>query len=150
MLVLAIIIGVISQWRNPDRLAAETFFRWIILLPIGINGLVVFIMHALFGAYIDNIAIWDNNAFQYEAAVANFAFGVLGMLSYKANYDFRLATVIGVTCWLWADAAGYIYLIINNGYGTIINSSSWFWLQIIIPLILILLFVRLPRLIKPA
>jgi hypothetical protein len=147
MLVLAIIIATVSQWRSPDRPAAETFFRWIVLLPLGLKGIYTFVMHAFFGAYIDNIVLWDNNAFQYEAAVANFAFGVLGMLAYRASYDFRLATVIGTTCWLWGDAAGQIYLMANDKT-SLMDVSPSFWWQILIPLLLILLFVRIPRGIK--
>lgn len=146
MLVLAIIIATVSQWRNPDRPAAETFFRWIILLPLGLKGIYTFVMHAFFGAHIDDAGLWEN-AFQYEAAVANFAFGVLGMLSYKASYDFRLATVIGATCWLWVDAAGQIYLMVEKG-SNIMDTTPSFWWQILIPLLLILLFVRIPRPVK--
>lgn len=146
MLVLAIIIASVSQWRNPNRPAAETFFRWIVLLPFGLKGIYTYVMHAFFGAYVDNLVLWDNTySFQYEAAVSNLAFGVLGMLAYKASYDFRLATVIGATCWLWGDAAGHFYLIINDKNINFIDTSPSFWWQILIPLLLILLFVRIPR-----
>lgn len=75
--------------------------------------------------------------------MADLAFGLLGVLSFKASYGFRLATVIGVTCFLWGCAIGHINQMVIHHNFTIGNAGSWFWLDILLPILLIMCIVKL-------
>jgi len=146
MFILAIIIAIID-WPIQKILKRasgyEVFFRWIILLPLGITAIYAFIMHAFFpGTTAANIG-WTNSPFQFEVAMANLGFGVIAIASFNASYGFRLATVIGSLFWLWGDAIGHLYqMIIHHNFAPG-NAGSWFWMDIIVPLILLFLIKKL-------
>lgn len=145
LFIIAILIATTSwtvQKIKGNGDAADIFFKWVALLPLGITGIYTFLMHGFFPEYTAATIGWPNSPFQYEVAIADLAFGLLGILSFRANYGFRLATVIGSTCWLWGDAIGHIYQMIFHQNFTIGNAGSWFWMDIIIPLVLILCIIK--------
>ncbi len=134
------ISGAISKSHKPST---EIFFRWLVLLPVGITGIFAFIMHAFFPDFTAGTIGWQNSPFQYEVAMANLGFGLMGVLSFKASYGFRLATVVGNTCWLWGDAIGHIYQMIAFHDFASGNAGSWFWIDLLAPLFFILCIVKL-------
>jgi len=81
--------------------------------------------------------------FQYEVGMAGFGFGVMAILSFNANYSFRLATVIGLVCWLWGDASGHIYQMIVHQDFMLGNAGTWFWMDLVLPFILIICIFNL-------
>jgi len=146
MLVLALILGAM-QWATQQRLPSpEIFYRWVALLPVGLTSIYGFIMHAFFPDYTAGVIGWANSPFQFEVAIANLSIGVIALISNRANYDFRLATVIACTCWFWGDACGHIYQMVAHHNFAPGNAGSWFYLDIIIPIILIACITKLkPR-----
>ncbi len=146
LLIVALILSAI-QWATQQRLPSpEIVYRWVILLPVGISSLYCFIMHAFFQHYTAAIIGFANSPFEYEVAIANLALGVIAILSRGASYDFRLATVIAYTVWLWGDAGGHLYQMVTHHNFTPGNAGSWFWLDCIIPFILIACITKLkPR-----
>ena len=146
MFILAILIAaVIRSAKHSPTAASEIYLRWIFLLPLGITGLYAFIMHAFFGTFTAAAIGWSSSPFQYEVAMANLGFGVMGVLAYKASHGFRVATVVGTTCWLWGDAVGHIYQMITMHNFTVGNAGSWFWMDVLVPLMLIVLLVKTTR-----
>ncbi len=121
----------------------EVLYRWFALLPVGFTSIYAFIMHAFFPVFTAGTIGWANSPFQYEVAMADLSFGVLAILSFKASYGFRLATVIGITCWLWGDAAGHIYQINVNHNFDPGNAGSWLYMDMFLPIILLLPIVKL-------
>jgi hypothetical protein len=138
LFILALIISTIQWGRHQKIPAAEIFYRWMALLPLGLAGLYGFVMHAFFPDISAAAIGWTNSPFQYEVAMANLGFGLIAILSYKASYGFRLATVIANTCWLWGDASGHIYQMITQHNFASGNAGSWFWMDIILPLVMII------------
>lgn len=128
---------------NKNAEPFEVLYSWFSLLPLGVTSIYAFIMHAFFPTFTAEIIGWHNSAFQFEVAVANLAFGVIAILSFKASYGFRLATVIAATCWLWGDASGHIYQMNVNDDFAQGNAGSWLYMDMFVPVILILAIVRL-------
>jgi hypothetical protein len=141
MLLLAIIIALID-WPIQKILKRtsgyEVFYRWIALLPLGITGVYTFLMHVFFPETAATAIGWQPSPFQYEVGMADLGFGIIAIISFNANYGFRLATTIGNLIWLWGDASGHIaQMIIHRNFSNG-NAGTWFWMDVLIPLLLIL------------
>jgi hypothetical protein len=145
MLFVAILFILIHIIATKQTSFVEISFRWITLFPLGLTAIYAFIMHAFFPEFAASNIGWANNPFQFEVAMANLGFGVIAILSFSASFGFRLATVIGNTCWLWGDAVGHIYQMLVNHNFTIGNAGSWLWMDILIPLLLICLIINKKR-----
>jgi len=124
---------------------AEVIFRWIVLFSLGFTGIYTFVMHAFFRIMSAAAIGWETSPFQFEVAMADLSLGVLGILSFRATYGFRLATVIASLCMLWGDALGHVkQMVINNNF-TPGNAGTWFWLDIFVPLLLLLCILNLKK-----
>lgn len=142
MFTIAMLITLFT-YKKSSLPPFENLLRWVCLLAIGVNGLYNFAMHGFFGAMTAAVIGWPNSPFQWEVAVANLGFGLLGLLSFKASFDFRKATIIANTGWLWGDAAGHIYQMVVHDNFTAGNAGSWFWLDVFIPLVLIICMAKM-------
>lgn len=144
MVVLAVFFMIINRLVTKGRVSKyEIIYRWLALFCLGFTGIYTFFMHAYFPVLAAAAVGWSDSPFQFEVAVADLSFGVLGLLSFRASIGFRLATVLGSTIWLWGDAVGHIYQITKfNNYATG-NSGTWFWMDIIVPLILVICVTKL-------
>ena len=143
LFVLAMFFVIFHRIIRKTIPFSEILYRWIALFPLGITALYAFVLHAFFPDFTAATIGWPNSPFQFEVAMANLGFGIIAILSFRADYGFRLATVIGNTCWLWGDALGHVYQIITNHNFTVGNAGSWFWLDILVPLMLILCLINL-------
>lgn len=143
MFILAILFILLHKAIRRTVSEAEIVYRWVALFALGFTGIYTFVMHAFYPDFTAASIGWASSPFQYEVAMADLAFGALGILSFNASYGFRLATVIGSTCWLWGDATGHIYQMIKYNNFAIGNAGSWFWMDVFIPLILIICIMRL-------
>ncbi|WP_147470750.1 DUF6790 family protein [Legionella jordanis] len=137
MLILAILLIMINLLLAKHPSFAEICFRWLSLLALGFTSIYAFGMHAFFPAMTAHQIGWKTSPFQFEVAMANLAFGITAILAFKASFGFRLAMVIGSSCWLWGNALGHVaQMLIHDNY-SIGNTGSWFWMDIIVPLLLI-------------
>ncbi|KTC66262.1 Uncharacterised protein (plasmid) [Legionella adelaidensis] len=143
LFICSLLFILIHRIINKRLLFSEIAYRWISLMPLGLTAIYAFIMHAFFPVFTAATIGWQDSPFQFEVAMANLAIGVIAILSFKASFDFRLATVIASTCWLWGDAVGHIYQMIVHQNFTIGNAGSWFWMDILVPLLLIISLFRL-------
>lgn len=115
----------------------EIVYRWTAFFAVGLTGIYTCVMHAFFPVVTAAAIGWATSPFQYEVAVADFAIGILAIFSFNASYSFRLATVIAVTCWLWGVAGGHVYQMVMAHDYAIGNAGTWLWMDILLPLILI-------------
>lgn len=144
MFVVALIFIAMHLLVNRRRLSAyEIFYRWIAFFALGLTGFFTFVMHAVYPDMAAANIGWQTSPFQFEVAIADLAFGLLAFLSFKASYGFRLATVIGVTCWLWGDASGHIYQMIQTHNFAPGNAGSWLLMDILLPLVVIICIMKL-------
>lgn len=123
----------------------EIVYRWMALFALGFTGIYTFVMHAFYAEYTAATIGWAVSPFQYEVAMADLALGLLGVFSFRASYGFRLATVIAAMTMLWGDASGHIYQMIVNNDFELGNAGTWFCLDIVIPLILLICISRMSR-----
>ncbi len=123
----------------------ENCFRWMMLLPLGINNLYYFVMHVFFGDITAAAIGWLNSPFQYEVGIANLGMGLIAVMAFKASFDFRKAAVITNVCWLWGAAIGHVYEMLVKGSFVPGNSGSWFWVDVFVPLILIFCFMKMRK-----
>lgn len=147
--LLALLLAAISIVRKQPRgriAVSETFFRWIILLPVGVVGIYTFVMHAFFSEIASASIGWKPSPFEYEVAIANLSFGLLGLLAFRASYGFRAAAGIGNIVWLGGDAIGHIRQMIVAHNFSPGNAGPWFWTDVLIPIsLLILLLLMRPK-----
>lgn len=144
MLVLALMISFINVRLSPMTPKAEILFRWLVVLPLGVTAFYAFIMHGFFAELTATTIGWRYSPFQFEVAMANLGFGVIALLSFKASFGFRLATVIGNTCWLWGDSLGYVYQIMSHYHRfNFATTGAWFYVDVCLPLLLMACLVRL-------
>lgn len=138
MFTLAIILMLLNRLVTRGRVPeSEIIYRWLALFCLGFTGIYTFIMHAFFPSMAASTIGWLASPFQYEVAMADLGFGLVGLLSFNASYGFRLAAVIGSTIWLWGDATGHIDQMIRYHNFSAGNAGTWFWLDVFVPLLLI-------------
>ncbi len=146
LLVLAVVVALVtyrSGTSTPGITISENLYRWISLLGAGVVGVYVFFMHAFMPSVSAGQIGWQTSPFQYEVAVANLGFGMLCILAFSASYGFRLASVIGISVWLWGDAIGHIRQMIVAKNFSPGNAGPWFWSDVLVPLLLIWLITKL-------
>jgi len=146
LLVLAIVVALVtySSGRSTRRITiSENLYRWISLLGAGVVGVYVFFIHAFMPSVSAGQIGWQTSPFQHEVAVANLGFGILCILAFSASYGFRLASVIGISIWLWGDAIVHIRQMIIAKNFSPGNAGPWFWSDVLVPLLLIWLIIKL-------
>jgi hypothetical protein len=148
MLVLAIVVALgwyVTRGRHAGRSLAEELFRWVALLGLGLPGLYTFVMHVFFPRSTAEEIGWATSPFQYEVGMADLTIGVLGVLAFRASLGFRLATTVAAVCWLGGDAVGHVrQMIIAQNFAPG-NAGSWFWTDVLVPVIMVALLATLGR-----
>lgn len=140
--IFMLINWLVTRGRVPEY---EIIYRWIALFCAGFTGIYTFIMHAFYPQIAASAIGWAVSPFQYEVAMANLGFGLVALLSFNASYSFRLAAVIGLTVWLWGDASGHIYQMIKAQNFSAGNAGTWFWLDVFVPLLLIVCLSKMKK-----
>ena len=138
---LVAVIRIIARKTSPW----EELFKWNALLGVGTGCMYAFMIHAFFPAMSARAVGWDPSPFQWEVAMANFGVGLLGILSFRAGYGFRVATVISLVCWFWGAAIGQVRQMIVAGNFAPGNAGSWFWLDVLAPALMIALIVAMKK-----
>jgi len=148
---IALILGLLQvaiqkQPRTKQR-TADVLLLYLLAFPIGLGGLVGFIGHTMrAGPVAASIGWTAGNPFQYEVAVANLAFGILGILCLWFRDGFWTATVIGWSVFMLGAAGVHLHQIhIGQPYAPE-NAGAILYFNILAPmLVLALLGVRKAR-----
>ncbi len=133
------IIGFVRRANNKRGHVWEPLEFWMLFLFVGLVGIYTFVLHCFFPHLAAEGIGWSNSPFQWEVGIANAVVGVLGLLSLKASRQFRLATVIAVSIWLWGDAVGHVYQMIVADNFAPGNAGPWFWTDAVGPLALLMI-----------
>jgi hypothetical protein len=140
--LLAFVLGIIGFIRRANKKKGhlwEPLEFWMLFLFVGLVGIYTFVLHCFWPNVAAEGIGWSNSPFQWEVGIANAIVGVLGLLSLKASRQFRLATVIAVSVWLWGDAVGHVnQMIVANNFAPG-NAGPWFWTDVAGPLALIVI-----------
>jgi hypothetical protein len=133
LLAIALVSAVIDR-RRPGR-----FLAWLLLLPIGVGGLWSGFFHIAYPEVAAHFIGWQDSPFQFEVGMADHAFGVAGCVAFRAGYGFRAATVLVNAIFLLGDAVGHVHQMIVAGNFAPGNAGPVFYLDIILPLAIIVL-----------
>ncbi|MGB7307715.1 MAG: DUF6790 family protein, partial [Candidatus Acidiferrales bacterium] len=92
----AVLHVAIQKRPRTRRGVTDTLLLYFFAFPIGLGGLLGFVGHTMRAGPVAASIGWPaGNPFQYEVAVANLAFGVLGLLCLRFRDGFWTATAIG-------------------------------------------------------
>jgi hypothetical protein len=144
LFVIAIVIGIVYRFYSAISFS-ESIYKWVALLALGFTGVFTFIMHVFFPAISAANIGWATSPFQYEVGIADLTVALLGIVSFKASRGFRYATVLAAMVWLWGDAIGHGMQMMARKNFSAGNAGSWFWMDVIIPFVLWIALITIPR-----
>jgi hypothetical protein len=136
-IVAAMLHIAIQKQPRTMRMVSSSFALYIFSLPVGLGGLIGFAGHTIRAASVAASIGWPaGNPFQHEVAVANLAFGVLGILCIWFRGGFWRATAIGWGVFLLGAAGVHIHqIIIGQAYAPG-NAGAILYFNILLPLLL--------------
>lgn len=144
---LAAFCIVISLIRSRKELTplkvVETILLYLLFINVGLFGLLAFYGHIFLADRIATSIGWPmGNPFQSEVAVANLAFGVLGLFCIRFRDGFWLATGVGYATFLFGAACIHIREILVAGNHAINNAGPILYIgDIMIPVVILLLLL---------
>jgi Family of unknown function (DUF6790) len=123
---------------------AEVLLLYLLVFFAGLGGLMAFLGHTFKAREIALKIGWQPSPFQFEVAVANLAFGILGIMCIWQRRGFRTATGIGYAVFLLGCAYGHFQDMTQHGNFSPYNVGAVLWFNdLAIPVvILFLLLVR--------
>ncbi len=122
----------------------EVVLLYLLVIFAGVGGVIGFLGHTFKAQEIALKIGWQPSPFQFEVAVANLAFGVLGILCLWQPGGFRTATGLGYAIFLLGCASGHLKEMIMQGNLAPYNVGPVLWVNdLAVPsAILIVLWVR--------
>jgi len=143
-IILAAIWVVVSvlQITIAKTPIAETLLLNFLVINVGISGLYAFMGHAFSSKKVAEYIGWPSgNPFQFEVAITNLSFGILGVLCIWFRDNFWIATVIGFS--VFALGAAYVHIrdIIKNKNHSPGNAGSPLYSDILKPVFLVGLLI---------
>lgn len=143
---LFFLVGVIihllrDKQPRTKRRVLEVVLLYFFFLIVGIGGLFAFYGHTFMADQIAKGIGWPTGSpFQFEVAVANLAFGVLGILSIRFRGNFWLATGLGYAVFLLGAGVGHIRgEILEKNYASLNIGPMIIVGDFLVPLLLITL-----------
>jgi hypothetical protein len=148
VLALAAAAFVLARAPRPLTLArgAEELARWLIVFPIGLQGLWAAFGHVFFPEMAAKAIGWQTSPFQFEVGVANLGIGVAAIYAALRGYEARLAVALVAACFLVGAGIGHIREILQTGNLAPGNAGPILFTDILTPLaLLFLLWLSRPR-----
>jgi hypothetical protein len=126
------------------RRITEVLLLYLLVIFVGVGGFLGFLGHTFQAREIALKIGWQPSPFQFEVAVANLAFGILGILCIWQRRGFWTATGIGYATFLLGCGYGHLREMILDGNFAPYNVGPVLWVNdLAVPLaILLLLLVR--------
>ncbi|MEN6496957.1 MAG: DUF6790 family protein [Thermoguttaceae bacterium] len=137
LLLSALHLVLFTRDRSATNVARVAL---VYLLPIavGLGGLIAFVGHTFRAEEIAKSIGWQpGSPFQFEVAVANLAFGVLGLLCLRFRDGFWIATILGYGVFLEGAAYGHIREILDAGNWAANNAGVILVADIVFPFVLL-------------
>jgi len=136
--ILAIAAGMLihlyagTKPRTRERVV-EVLLLYLLVIGSGVAGILAFIVHTFTADAIARSIGWQpGSPFQFEVAVADLSYGVLGLMCIRWRGTFWLATGIATSIFFLGCNYGHLYeAFVNknyapNNYG-IINIFEIIW-----------------------
>ena len=128
------------QARNL-KIILEIVLAYGLVFNLGISGLYAFMGHAFVPDKVAEYIGWPSGSpFQFEVAMANLSFGVLGILCLWIRGKFWLAAIIAFSIFYFGAAYGHIRDIILHQNYAAGNTGAPLYSDIIKPLVFVFLY----------
>ncbi len=132
---------LVAKDRSPGNVG-RIYLSYLLPLSVGLGGLFAFVGHTMRADEVARSIGWPaGNPFQFEVAVANLAFGVLGLLCVKFRDGFWTATILGYGIFLEGAAFVHIREILMSGNWSVNNAGPILVADVAFPVFLLLLLV---------
>jgi hypothetical protein len=145
--LIVLILGIILQLflskkpKTKNRII-EVVLLWLLFVMVGLSSIWGFIGHAFLPAQIAASIGWPaGNPFQFEVAMANLSYGILGILCLKFRDNFWVATIIAISVFYFGAAYGHLMDIMKNANYAPGNAGFPLYFDIILPILLIVLLI---------
>lgn len=130
------LVSLLFEKRSRNKsVVVEALVAYFFLFTIGIGYLNNFLMHVVFAEYTAKFIGWANSPFQLEVGFASLGMGVAGLIAFRQNLTFRLATLIPPAFFLWGAAGGHIYQIFTTHNLAPGNAGAVLYTDILLPAI---------------
>ncbi len=140
--LLALVCGAVNLAVAKEKRPLKIFTKWILFVCMGFGGVLAFMGHAFRSEQIAHSIGWETSPFQFEVAVSDLAFGVLGLLCLVFHGRFWLAAGIGYSVFLLGCAVGHVRDIAVHQNTAVNNAGPILWFgDIIFPLLLLALVI---------
>ena len=155
-LTAAVVATGLHLWLGKRPVSAgrcvEVLLLYLLVFFVGVGGVMGFLGHTFKAREIALKIGWQTSPFQFEVAVANLAFGVLGIMCIWQRRGFRTATSIGYAIFLLGCAYGHFRDMTLHGNLAPYNVGAVLWINdLAVPVvILLLLLVRRHLAVTPA
>ena len=110
---------------------------------VGVNGIMTGSGHMFRGPDVAKSIGWAPSPFQWEVGLADLSYGVLGVMAGSYGRGFWLATIIAFSIFMLGAAAGHVRQMVVAHNFTPGNAGIYFWLDLIVPIGLIVLYATL-------
>ncbi|MGE5555539.1 MAG: DUF6790 family protein [Methanocella sp.] len=142
-------LAVSKKPRTKNRII-EVFLLYVLVVQVGVASIWNFMGHTFMADYIAEYIGWPpGSPFQFEVAVANLSYGILGLLCAKFRGNFWTATIIAYSTFYLGAAYGHIIDILENANYAPGNAGAPLYLDIAIPAVLIAFFAAYKITIRP-
>ena len=120
----------------------EVLLLYLLVIFVGLGGLIGFLGHTFKAQEIALKIGWQPSPFQFEVAVANLAFGVLGIMCIWQRQGFRTATGIGYATFLLGCGYGHVRDMTLHGNFSPYNVGPVLWINdLAVPVVILFLLV---------
>lgn len=116
LLGLAASAAAIARMPQPRTSGAifEALLRWFIFFSIGCAMFYNFVMHVFFGAMAARFIGWADSPFQSEVGLASLGFALIAFIAFRGDWQVRLASIAGPSCFLAGAGIGHVLSIANT------------------------------------
>lgn len=138
----------VSKEPRTELRVVRLFLLYQLVFSVGLSSLLAFIGLMFMSDFVAWYTGWPSCPFIKQLANVNLGYAVLGILCIWKGDEFWLATIIGISIWLFGDGIGHIAdAILNNNY-TSGNVGVPLYTDIIVPIVLVALYLRYQKLKK--
>ena len=120
----------------------HVLFLWLLIVAVGLQGIFYFLGHAFDADAVAKMIGWPTGSpFQFEIAIANLAFGVLGILCIWFRGNFWYATAIGDVVFYLGDAYGHFVQWFRYGDTAPSNSGLFLYCELLTAFLIIAVMI---------
>ena len=143
-LIAAVIRILLEKERNLLK-NVEILLLFLLIFDVGLGGLFAFFGHAFMADMVASKIGWPTGSpFQFEIAVANLSFGIIGILSIWLRGNFWVAAGLAYSVFVLGAAYGHIReAVLHNNFAPYNVGPVLYIGDILVPImILSLLLIR--------